>query len=88
MGLSFGFPVLRSELVGRREYDPRAYTVFGPKIVASRGFFEDRALESRFLTEDMGRARMREDIPVTLPEVAERQALDLRLGGQLKTGNL
>lgn len=77
-GNARGFPVLRSELVGRREYDPRAYTVFGPKIVASRGFFEDRALESRFLTEDMGRARMRSDIPVTLPEAAEQQALDLR----------
>lgn len=77
-GNARGFPVLRSELVDRREYDPRAYTVFGPKIVATRGFFDDRALESRFLTEDMGRGRMRSGIPVTLPPEAERDALALR----------
>jgi hypothetical protein len=37
------------------EINPRAYDVYGPKLVATRVFFEDRALESRFLTEEMGR---------------------------------
>ena len=50
-----GFPVLRSEVSGKgREFNPRAYHVFGPKLVATRGFFDDKALESRFLTEEMG----------------------------------
>jgi hypothetical protein len=66
-GNAKGFPVLRSETTAKREFDPRAYAVFGPKIVATRGFFEDRALESRFLTEEMGQYRLREDIPINLP---------------------
>jgi len=44
-GNAKGFPVLRSEVTAKREFDPRAYIVFGPKLVATRGFFEDRALE-------------------------------------------
>jgi hypothetical protein len=77
-GNARGFPVLRSEVSGTKEFDPRAYTVFGPKIVACRGFFEDRALESRFLTEEMGQARLREDIPINLPESHKEEALRLR----------
>src|SRR5258708_1076722 len=51
-GNAKGFPVLRSEpSLNAKEYNPRAYAVFGPKLVATRGFFEDRALESRCLTE-------------------------------------
>jgi hypothetical protein len=77
-GNAKGFPVLRSEVSGKKEFDPRAYTVFGPKIVASRGFFEDRALESRFLTEEMGQGRLRADIPINLPENQKEEALRLR----------
>lgn len=77
-GNAKGFPVLRSELVNRMEYDPRAYTVFGPKIVATRSFFQDRALESRCLTEDMGRSRIRRGIPITLPPAFQDEALVLR----------
>lgn len=77
-GNAKGFPVLRSEVSGKKEFDPRAYTVFGPKIVASRGFFEDRALESRFLTEEMGQGRLRDDIPISLPESQKEEALRLR----------
>ncbi len=72
-----GFPVLRSEVVGK-EYNPKAYHVFGPKIVATRGFFEDRALESRFLAEEMGRFRLRSDIPINLPSVYKEEALHIR----------
>jgi hypothetical protein len=52
--------------------------VFGPKIVATRGDFEDRALESRFLSEEMGTGRMREDIPINLPAQHKADALALR----------
>jgi hypothetical protein len=44
-GNAKGFPVLRSEVSGKGEFNPRAYAVIGPKLVATRGFFEDRALE-------------------------------------------
>ncbi len=73
-----GFPVLRSELVGRGEYDPRAYHVFGPKLVATRGFFDDRALESRCLSEEMGQRSLRSDVPISLPPDAGDEALVLR----------
>jgi hypothetical protein len=73
-----GFPVLRSEANGRGEFNPRAYHVFGPKLVATRGFFTDRALESRCLTEELGQRRLRDDIPITLPETHAAEALRLR----------
>ncbi|MGH9895001.1 MAG: hypothetical protein ACREA0_24075, partial [bacterium] len=77
-GNAKGFPVLRAEATGKGEFNPRAYTVFGPKIVATRGFFEDRALESRFLTEEMGQHRLRNDIPINLPDSYRDEARRLR----------
>ena len=62
-----GFPVLRTEVSRTGEFNPRAFHVFGPKIVASRGFYEDRALESRFITEETGNRGIRKDIPINLP---------------------
>ncbi len=77
-GNARGFPVLRSESTNRREFDPRAYAVFGPKLVATRGFFEDKALESRCLTEEMGGRPLREDIPLNLPAALREEARQLR----------
>jgi hypothetical protein len=78
-GNSKGFPVLRSEASpNTKEFNPRAYAVFGPKIIATRGLFEDRALESRCLTEDMGQRRLREDIPINLPTSYKEEALRIR----------
>jgi hypothetical protein len=77
-GNAKGFPVLRSEVVGKKEFDPRAYAVFGPKLVATRGFFDDRALESRFITEEMGQSRLREDIPINLQSTYKDEALHIR----------
>jgi len=77
-GNAKGFPVLRSEVSANREFNPRAYHVFGPKLVATRGAFEDRALESRFLTEEMGQGGLREDIPISLPSAYKEEALHLR----------
>jgi hypothetical protein len=78
-GNARGFPVLRSEVSGKKgEYNPRAYQVFGPKLVAARGFFDDRALESRFITEEMGERRLRDDIPINLPSTYEAEARSLR----------
>ena len=77
-GNAKGFPVLRSEANRQGEFNPRAYAVFGPKLVATRGFFEDRALESRCLTEEMGHGRLREDIPISLAADHKDEALILR----------
>lgn len=73
-----GLPVLRSEPTREGEYNPRAFTVFGPKIVATRGVYSDRALESRFITEETGLRRLRRDIPLNLPSSYEDEARALR----------
>ena len=73
-----GIPVLRNELLPTKEYNPRAFQVYGPKIVATRGYFDDKALESRFITEDMGGAPLRGDIPINLPSDYKEEALALR----------
>jgi len=77
-GNARGFPVLRTEVTRAKEFDPRAYTVFGPKIVATRGYFEDRALESRCLTEEMGADRLRDDVPLNLDDRYKQEARALR----------
>ncbi len=73
-----GFPVLRQTQTATKEFDPRAFNVFGPKIVAMRKKFDDIALESRFLTEDMGTRALREDIPLNLPDDQAEEAAVLR----------
>ena len=77
-GNAKGFPVLRSISQKNGEFSPRAFHVFGPKIIASRGRFDDKALESRFITEDMGNRTLRSDIPINLPVDYEQEALRLR----------
>lgn len=78
-GNARGFPVLRSEVVGRRgEFSPRAYQVYGPKLVGTRGAFQDRALESRCLTEELGNRTLRSDIPINLPPAFKAEAESLR----------
>ena len=77
-GNAKGFPVLRTAITIKKEFDPRAFNVFGPKIVAMRRSFEDQALESRFLTEEMGQRSLRKDIPINLPDQQEEEAASLR----------
>jgi hypothetical protein len=77
-GHARGFPVLRSEAKGRHEFNPRAFQVFGPKIVAMRGQFEDPALESRFITERTAAGRLRKGIPLNLPREQTDEAQALR----------
>jgi hypothetical protein len=73
-----GIPVLRTEVSAQREFNPRAFQVFGPKLVATRGYYEDRALESRFITEDMGHHRLRRGVPINLPSAYREEALHIR----------
>jgi hypothetical protein len=73
-----GFPVLRSSATPQHTFDPRDFSVFGPKIVAMRHAFDDPALESRFLTEDMGKRPLRSGIPINLPDAQRDEARELR----------
>ena len=73
-----GMPVLRTTVSASREFNPRAFQVYGPKLVASRGYYDDRALESRFVTEELGQRRLRADIPINLPSAYREEALRLR----------
>jgi len=77
-GYQKGIPLLRSEGRGDKGFEVKAYDVFGPKIVATRENFDDEALESRFLTEDMGQAKIRADIPIQLDDSFRDEALQIR----------
>ncbi len=73
-----GIALLRSEVNPKGEFNPRAFSVYGPKIVASRKFFDDPALESRCITEELGTRRLRSDIPINCPASLEEEARELR----------
>ena len=77
-GNTKSFPVLRSESSQQKEYNPVAFQVFGPKILDTRGYFKDVALENRCLTEEMGQRKLRDDIPINLPENFWKEALGIR----------
>jgi hypothetical protein len=75
-GYARGFPVLRTE--GKGTFEVKTFEVFSPKVIATRQKFKDRALESRFLVEEMGQRRLRDDIPLSLPPHFEIEARLLR----------
>ena len=66
-GNSKGFPVLRTQVTPKKEFDPRAFTIFGPKIVGMRRSYDDKALESRFLTIEMEHGHA-DGVPINLPD--------------------
>jgi hypothetical protein len=73
-----GMPVLRTMMNRQREFNPQAFQVFGPKIVATRSTYDDKGLESRFITEEMGARRLRPDVPINLPPSFTQEARALR----------
>lgn len=77
-GNTTGFPVLRTETSPQGEFNPRAFHVFGPKLIATRGPFDDPALESRCISTRLGGGKLRRDIPINLPAVFSEEALLLR----------
>lgn len=77
-GSSRGFPVLRTEATPHGEFNPRAFTVYGPKLIATRKHFDDPALESRCITAHLGGRSLRSDVPLTVPEAFAEEALSLR----------
>lgn len=94
-GNAKGFPVLRSEATPGKEFNPKAFDVFGPKIIATRRSFDDRALESRCITEEMTALPPRPEIPLSIPEAfhdeaedLKRQLLSYRFRWRLRLGNV
>jgi hypothetical protein len=73
-----GMPVLRTMITSQNEYNPSAFSVFGPKLVSMRHRFQDDALESRFFTEEMGTRKLRAHIPINLPNTQKEEATTLR----------
>lgn len=73
-----GFPVLRSVATPQKTYDPRAFHVFGPKLIAMRGNFSDLAIESRCLTAWMDEVAVGASVPITLPPGFATEAEHLR----------
>lgn len=78
-GTTRGFPVLRAEQnQTTKEFNPTAFHVFGPKLVATRASFEDRALETRFISEQMAGRRLRRDVPIALTDEHAAEARSIR----------
>lgn len=73
-----GMPVLRAQLSRQRDFEPRVFNVFGPKIIAMRTRYEDEALESRFLTGEFGDKQLDKNMPLNLPQTYREEALGLR----------
>lgn len=77
-GTTRGLPILRTMQNQHKELNPQAFRVFGPKIVAMRTAYQDRGLESRFVSEDMNAIQLRTGIPLHLPNELRDEALALR----------
>lgn len=76
-GFQKEMPVLRCA-DSKQNHDVRAYDVFGPKIIATRNQFDDKALESRFIIEHMDGKLIRKDIPLNISNEFVGEALTLR----------
>lgn len=77
-GTSKWAPVIRSEGSSDKQFEPRAFNVFGPKVLATRNYFQDTALESRLIVEVMGSKKLRTGIPRNLNKNFYQKALSIR----------
>ena len=75
-GFQKGFPVLRSDMRKEKNFQEVAYNVFCPKLLATRRRFNDKALESRCLTEVM--TETDRNIPKNLPKEFYNEAQEIR----------
>jgi len=76
-GYQKGFPVILSESPKKGQFEPRSFDVFGPKLIATRKEFKDRALESRCVNEIMEPVPHL-DLPINLPQSFWDEALVIR----------
>jgi len=79
-GFARGFSVVKVESTqGKgKEFSPRSFNVFSPKIIATREYFADTALESRCITFQTDQKQLRDDIPINLTDEHREQARRLR----------
>lgn len=76
-GYTRGFPVLRAEQKKSGSFDYKSFNVFSPKILATRKEFQDYALESRCITEEMEKCT-RTDIKFNLTQKFWDEAEQIR----------
>lgn len=76
-GFQTGMSVLRCAN-SENNHEVESYDVFGPKIVATREKYQDKALESRFIVEEMDGKLTRQDIPINLDDNFDVEALKIR----------
>lgn len=74
----------RDEFIGRMAKNGngdmyiKTYNIFGPKVIATRRDFDDRAIESRCVTMDMVPFPPRPDIPFSSPPIKDKEELEIR----------
>jgi len=78
IGYASDFDVQRAEKGLDGKFSVGFYEVFGPKVIATRKRFDDKALESRCLTKEMGSIIPRPEIPISLPLDFKNDARRLR----------
>ncbi len=62
----------------KNDFDPEAFDVYGPKVIASRREWKDKATESRCITKKMGGPTIRRDIPLQRGTEFFAEAQELR----------
>lgn len=71
--------VLRQSVLSKKgDFEPRAFRVYGPKMLAMRRRFTDDGLESRFFTEQMSDFHASPQVPISLPKEQDAEALAIR----------
>jgi hypothetical protein len=68
-------PVWRAD---GKEFEPRPFNVFGPKVLSTRHPFGDYATETRCLTYQTVEKPLRADVPLQLPPEFSEEARELR----------
>jgi len=76
-GYMKGKPVIRCG-TAEEDYAEQAFDVFGPKVIANRSRFEDKALETRCLTLQMVKRPLRDSVPRQLPHTFSQDGERLR----------
>jgi hypothetical protein len=80
-----GTAILKSEKNAMGNFDPEAYTVFGPKIIGMRKDFDDQATSSRCITKEMLPIVPHPRISPELPPLQIYEAECLRIRNALFT---
>ncbi len=78
LGFQKGSPVYRCDIDEKNRISTANFSIFGPKLLATRERFQDDALESRCITLHMYKHKRADNPYQTLDEESKKQALSLR----------